>query len=203
MSEIKVDKISPATGANKVSLGDSGDTIEVPSGATFTNLGTATGFGGGMVLQVVSNHVNTRASMSLVINTVTNVSNLSCAITPTSASSKIHISMRWTGEISAASQDLMFGMRRGATEIGSCPRVGSRGFGMGTIGESGGISGNFDSTLECSYLEYIDSPATTSATTYYMTANNVYQAGTLYTNRVVSASTNTGFDDSTSSIILT
>ena len=43
MSEIKVNKISPATGTD-VTLGDSGDTFTIPSGATITNSGTATGF---------------------------------------------------------------------------------------------------------------------------------------------------------------
>ena len=45
MSEIKSNKISPATGTN-VTLGDSGDTFTIPSGGTITNNGTATGFGG-------------------------------------------------------------------------------------------------------------------------------------------------------------
>ena len=35
MSEVKVNKISPRSGTN-VQLGDSGDTITVPSGATLT-----------------------------------------------------------------------------------------------------------------------------------------------------------------------
>ena len=43
MSEIKVNKISPRSGTN-VTLGDSGDTFTIPSGATLTNSGTATGF---------------------------------------------------------------------------------------------------------------------------------------------------------------
>jgi hypothetical protein len=45
MSEIQVNKISPATGT-AITLGDSGDTFTIPSGATLTNSGTATGFGG-------------------------------------------------------------------------------------------------------------------------------------------------------------
>ena len=45
MSEIKVDKISPRAGTD-VTLGDSGDTFTIPSGATIANSGTATGFGG-------------------------------------------------------------------------------------------------------------------------------------------------------------
>ena len=42
-SELKVDKLSPATGT-AFTLGDSGDTFTIPSGATVTNSGTATGF---------------------------------------------------------------------------------------------------------------------------------------------------------------
>ena len=42
-SELKVDKISPATGT-AFTLGDSGDTFTLPSGATLVNSGTATGF---------------------------------------------------------------------------------------------------------------------------------------------------------------
>ena len=44
MSEIQANKLSPASGTG-VQLGDSGDTITIPSGATITNSGTATGFG--------------------------------------------------------------------------------------------------------------------------------------------------------------
>ena len=44
MSEIKVNKVSPATGT-AITLGDSGDTFTVPAGATIVNSGTATGFG--------------------------------------------------------------------------------------------------------------------------------------------------------------
>jgi hypothetical protein len=44
MSEVKVNKISPRSGTD-VTLGDSGDTFTIPSGATITNSGTATGFG--------------------------------------------------------------------------------------------------------------------------------------------------------------
>jgi hypothetical protein len=45
MSEIKVNKISPKQLCTQLTLGDSGDTIIIPAGATITNNGTATGFG--------------------------------------------------------------------------------------------------------------------------------------------------------------
>jgi len=45
MSEVKVNKISPRTNCGTVQLGDSGDTITIPAGASITNNGTASGFG--------------------------------------------------------------------------------------------------------------------------------------------------------------
>ena len=45
MSEIKTNKVSPVGANGTVTLGDSGDTITIPAGATLTNSGTATGFG--------------------------------------------------------------------------------------------------------------------------------------------------------------
>ena len=41
MSEVKVNKISPRTACGTVTLGDSGDTFTIPSGATINNQGTA------------------------------------------------------------------------------------------------------------------------------------------------------------------
>ena len=45
MSEVKVNKISPRTNCGTVQLGDSGDTITIPAGASISNSGTASGFG--------------------------------------------------------------------------------------------------------------------------------------------------------------
>ena len=46
MSTLKVDQILKRTGTGTITLGQSGDTIAIPSGATISNSGTATGFGG-------------------------------------------------------------------------------------------------------------------------------------------------------------
>ena len=47
MSEIVTNKITPSTGSSDtVTLGDSGDTFNIPAGVTLANSGTATGFGG-------------------------------------------------------------------------------------------------------------------------------------------------------------
>jgi len=44
VSTLNVDKVDPSTGTD-LEIGSSGDTITIPSGATITNSGTATGFG--------------------------------------------------------------------------------------------------------------------------------------------------------------
>ena len=46
MSTLKVDTILKRTGTGTITLGQSGDTLAVPSGVTIANSGTATGFGG-------------------------------------------------------------------------------------------------------------------------------------------------------------
>ena len=43
MSEVKVNKISPRSGT-AITLGDSGDTFTIPSGATLAIAGSVTGF---------------------------------------------------------------------------------------------------------------------------------------------------------------
>ncbi len=68
MSELKVNKISPATGT-AFTLGDSGDTFTVPSGATIVNSGTATGFGGsGKLKQCVQTLYTTQTSSTAAID---------------------------------------------------------------------------------------------------------------------------------------
>jgi hypothetical protein len=84
MSEVKVNKISPRSGTD-VTLGDSGDTFTVPSGATLVNNGTATGFFEGIAWQsvVTASTLTTVAGRGYPINTTSNA----CTVTlPSSAS---------------------------------------------------------------------------------------------------------------------
>ena len=43
---LKVGQITTSSGSGTITLGQSGETVTIPSGATITNSGTATGFGG-------------------------------------------------------------------------------------------------------------------------------------------------------------
>ena len=102
-SILKVDELQDSSGnliikevANAITIGASGDTITIPSGATITNSGTATGFGGGKVLQVVQ-ATDTTARTTTSNSYVTASSSLSVDITPSATSSKILVVLMLCG----------------------------------------------------------------------------------------------------------
>ena len=68
MSELKVNKITPKTGTS-IQLGESGDTITIPCGATLTNNGTATGFGLSFCTTVTTSPFTATANECFFINT--------------------------------------------------------------------------------------------------------------------------------------
>ena len=86
MSQLSVDSVIPQSGTT-VTLGASGDTINIPSGVTMTNSGTASGFG--KVLQVVKGASSTLFSTTSSSKVNTNVA---VTITPSSTSSIILVS---------------------------------------------------------------------------------------------------------------
>tara|TARA_R110002020_G_scaffold277639_1_gene493115 strand:- start:746 stop:1345 length:600 start_codon:yes stop_codon:yes gene_type:complete len=177
MSELKVNKISPATGT-AFTLGDSGDTFTVPSGATFTNSGTATGFGGGKLLQIVSvNKTDTFGSTSPV--TPEDVTGMSVTITPSATSSKIWltVSVAYAG---STSNDSYFRIVRGSTLIAAGDTAGSRSRAWFELPRS---SASVMSGAAC--LTFLDSPSTTSATTYKLQIGGSSDTAQMYVNRGV------------------
>ena len=170
-SELKTNKVSPATGT-ALQICDSGDTITIPSGATLTNSGTATGFG--KVLQVVSaNKTDTASTTSTSFVTT----GLEVSITPSATSSKILINANpvFGGGVSAA---VFTQLWRDSSVVIQADASGSR-----TRSSSGwlyvytGYDGNPVPIV------YLDSPSSTSSLTYkimYMSSNASYTA---YLNR--------------------
>jgi len=76
-----------STNTSTINLGVSGDTVNIPSGVTLANAGTATGFGGGKILQAVyANHATETSSTDSSNWTDTG---LTASITPSATSSKI------------------------------------------------------------------------------------------------------------------
>jgi hypothetical protein len=161
MSEIKVNKVSPATGT-AIQLGDSGDTFTVPSGCNIVNSGTATGFGGGKILQAVS---TTKTDTFTTTNTsYTAITGMSLAITPSATSSKVLILIR--GQASSATDGASCFVRfyRDSTELGSGDAGGSSEQCIAAIQTSSASDG-----VRRAYptdVVWLDSPSSTSAVTY-------------------------------------
>ena len=158
MSEVKTNKISPATGT-AITLGDSGDTFTIPSGATLTNSGTmtnsgsATGFG--KVLQVVS---STKTDTASTTSTSLVSTGLEATITPASTSSKIYVVVT-ASNATGGDTGPYFQLYRDASVV------------SGAIGDTSGSRGRTSQGAlytggTTTAFNYLDSPATTSATTY-------------------------------------
>ena len=87
MSTVETNLVQPSTGTN-LQLGASGDTVDVPSGATLDVTGaTVTGLSAGKVLQVVTLQYSTIETLSGGASW--NNTGLSLAITPASTSNKV------------------------------------------------------------------------------------------------------------------
>jgi hypothetical protein len=115
------------------------------------------------ILQVVSTTKTDTFTASVASGGETAVTGLSASITPSSATSKILVMLNVNGiETSDYTSFLVVRLYRGATEIGSGAAAGSRPtvFGADKTGTQ-----NSDNIVNVSG-NYLDSPATTSATTY-------------------------------------
>jgi hypothetical protein len=140
----------------RLGIGTAGQVLKVNSGATAPEWGTA----GGKVLQVVS---ATYATSTLIQSTSFTDTGLTVSITPTSATSKVlilvtqnFVNYRASGERGAGYQLL-----RGATAINI---IGSGGYEYTYDSSSTTVDGrNFRGVQT---IVYLDSPSTTSSTTY-------------------------------------
>ena len=172
MSEVKVDKISPRAGTD-VTLGDSGDTFTIPSGATLTNSGTATGFG--KVLQVVS-ATKTDTASSTSTSFVT--SGLEVSITPSSTSNKILV-MAQAG-LGGDGNYINIGaaLQRDSTILNQADTAGSR---SRYSSASAYVYMSYD--IRAMPMIYLDSPSSTSSLTYKVMYKSTNASYSVYLNR--------------------
>jgi len=146
MSTLETNLIQPATGT-ALTVGASGDTITVPSGATLT--------APGHVLQVVTaTDSTTRSTTSTTF--VTGSNTMSVDITPTSTSNKIFLMA--TGNIynNTASKYVYATIKRDSTDIGAGSDKGLTNMWTGGGGDDG----------VCLSMSVLDSPSSTSQITY-------------------------------------
>jgi len=127
------------------------------------------------VVQVKSTTKTDTFTMSST--TYADVTGLSVSITPTSASNKIYViaSINFNGDagVNGSAAQLV----RGATAIGIADAAGLR-----AQASIGGVQGADDDYPGSGSLTFLDSPATTSATTYKIQVKSS-AAGTTYVNR--------------------
>ena len=126
------------------------------------NLGWATDQGG-KILQVVQT-VKTD-SFNHATNTFTDITGMSVTITPSSSSNKIRIK----ANINYGGDDNFYGgiaLLRGSTSIGVSTAGTSGNHINTTLGISVGTGSNDAYKMHTGTIDYIDSPNTTSATTY-------------------------------------
>lgn len=153
-TELKTNKISPSSGT-AFTFGDSGDTFTIPSGVTIANSGTATGFGGGKINQVVHNDVSATTSTT---STSLVTTNFTANITPSATDSTI----------------LGFLLFRAYTATSANEMVGQIQDGAGNSVWSGYLSYNSAGAIaaQC-MLKFHDSPNTTSQETYTLKIRSV------------------------------
>jgi hypothetical protein len=142
----------------RLAVGTNGQILTVDSTAA-TGMKWATPAGGGKVLQVV--YAESSSDVSISTTTPTDSGN-SATITPTSATSKILVLTTQIHELktTTTSTGIFGGLRliRGATSLQATNQDGA--FQLNSFS-----SGSY-TMRTCTVLNYLDSPATTSATTY-------------------------------------
>ena len=162
------------------------NSTEYYSGSAWAAIGG--GGGGGKVLQVVSASTTTQ---TIVASTSYTDSGLSATITPTSATSKILVLTSQVVEVDRTANQSNNGIRllRGATSIGE--------FGdASALNSFSTVVGNSTAVIlrNIVSINYMDSPATTSATTYKVqgacntTSNSstiTFQKGSLIGNMIL------------------
>ena len=150
-------------------IGSTGQVLTADTTVSPYKVKWATPAGGGKVLQVVA------ATYSTTQTTTSGTyadSSLTATITPSSASSKVLVMVDTNGILGTGSTNARGGLRllRGATVL-SYISTGLAYF----QGGGGSSNGGFGASIA-----YLDTPATTSATTYKTQVNNNGGAGTIY-----------------------
>ena len=159
MSKLEVKEITPISGETDLTLGQSGGTVTLATGAN------AVGFGGGKVLQVVS--TTKTDSFSTTSSSYIAITGLSASITPSSASSKILVIC--SHSVKQATAEGIFNTR-----------MFRNGTGIGMVSISGKSSG--ENRAGGNGLIVLDSPSSTSSLTYQVYTKRSTGSATIQVN---------------------
>ena len=171
MSQLKVNSIVPVGG--------------LPSGAN------------GGIIQTLS--TTKTDSFSTTSSSLVDITGLSLTITPSSNSNKVLIIADVMGGVTGSSNifGAMLQLVRGSTEIAKADASGSRSQSTVGMGGSGGAIGNIQQHYG---FHFLDSPATTSATTYKIQIKHTQGTETRINQNLYDSSDNSNRVRSVSSI---
>jgi hypothetical protein len=159
MATLETNLVQPSTGTN-LQLGASGDTVDIPSGATLDVTGaTVTGLSAGKVLQVVSTIDNTNTSvMSTTSSSYVDMgSPYSVTLTPAATTSKIIVQAVVPGHFTEGTDY--------KSEFSFYRDIGGAGYSAVLTNNNGMTQSQGTSNTQYTF-QIIDSPSTTSAVTY-------------------------------------
>lgn len=161
------------------------NTTQYYDGAAWQSVGNVA-----RVAQVLQSYKTDTFSSSST--TFTDITTLSVSITPSATTSKILVTGYVNANGVAGQGDVMLQIVRGVTAIGNADTAGNRSVGFGFANAGNGLFGVI--------FMYLDSPSTTSATTYKIQGRLNAGAGTWYVNRTPTDTDNAGYPRVTSSI---
>jgi hypothetical protein len=168
--------LNASTASGLIATSDTSGTIQLQSNGTTKATISSSGFSyPGGVLQVVS--TTKTDTFSMTGQTWTDITGFSVSITPTSASSKILILFNTSISVNTGGYSGGVRLLRGSTAICLGDAAGSR------IQSSNWQFANYAPSNFNLSNSFLDSPATTSATTYKMQLISGYAGQTVYINR--------------------
>jgi hypothetical protein len=151
----------------------------------------------GSVLQVVSATKTDTFSSATGAANFTNATGLSASITPTSTSSKVIILATVTGSGGVTSNNgFQARITGGNTDSYRGDAAGSR---FRVVAQHAKVAGS-NNHVETISMNYLDSPATTSATTYQVQVSAIGSGDTVYVNRSATDTDNNTFPRGASTI---
>ena len=204
MSEIRVTSVVGENGGDRVGLTTGltvgpltgttgiGATITHQGHAQFAGVCTATSFVGngagltnvsaGKILQVVQTHYSDLLSNSTASGAVWAPSQLNCAITPSATSSKVLITAKVAIGFEINTRRVFMKAYRGSTEIAQGDAAGNV---VGSYSRAASaVDIRYSDVVEDIIFSYLDSPNTTSSTTYsFKFFHSQTATATIYINR--------------------